>query len=414
MGRVKANYRLIILCLSVFLVTFGAGSFIGNHLQVGPFDRSITAKAEKGKRINILFMGIDARKMETNSRSDTMILASIDTKANKIAMIWIPRDTRVEVKRNHFDKINSVNYLQGPEAACRVVGDLLDTTVDHYVVTNFAGFARIVDILGGVTLDVPPDMYHNDPDPKLRINLAPGVQRLNGEQALGYVRFRGGPTADIGRTGRQQKFIKALAEEMLQGKTILKLPELLPELADNVHTNIPVKDMLAMVKVAKNFESQEIYTQTLPGYSYTDRQNGASYWQADPEIAEGIIDDLFAGKKYDVAQDPPSWIKKQPQIQIQPVVEEEDTPEDETESEEGKEQPDDQNNPDEIIDPGDVGASDPGTGSEVKPEPDVPPGTNTDNSTQPENSGETNPPNPEEPAPIPEPVPQDNTGMYGY
>ncbi|MDD3898897.1 MAG: LCP family protein, partial [Syntrophomonadaceae bacterium] len=155
MGRVKANYRLILTCVTIFLVTFTAGAFIGNHLQVGPFDRSITAKAERGKQINILFMGIDARKMETNSRSDTMILASIDTKANKIAMVWIPRDTRVEVKRNHYDKINSVNYLQGPEAACRVVGDLLDIRVDHYVVTNFDGFARIIDILGGVTLDVP-------------------------------------------------------------------------------------------------------------------------------------------------------------------------------------------------------------------------------------------------------------------
>lgn len=409
MGLIKANYRLIIVCLSVFFVTFGVGALIGNHMQIGPFDRSITAKAERGKQINILFMGIDARKTETNSRSDTMILASIDTKANKIAMVWIPRDTRVEVKRNHYDKINSVNYLQGPEAACRVVSDLLDIPVDHYVVTNFAGFARIVDILGGVTLDVPPDMYHNDPDPKLRINLSPGVQRLNGQDALGYVRFRGGPTADIGRTGRQQKFIKALAEEMFQSKTILKLPELLPELYKNVHTNIPVTDMLAMVKLAKNFGSQEMYTQTLPGYSYTDRQTGASYWQADTDIARGIIDDLFAGKKYDVAQDPPQWVKKQPQIQIQPVVEEND----ESTDEESKDPAADQNDPSKIEGQPELpGDKVPG---ETGKEPGVPSGEQGNNNIPPGNSGETPSPNPgQQPTPLPQPAPEDNTGMYGY
>jgi len=401
----KANSRLIILCLGVFLVTFAVGAFIGNHLQVGPFDKSIAAKTERGKRINILLMGIDARKMESNSRSDTMIVASIDPKANKIAMVWIPRDTRVEVKRNHYDKINSVNYLQGPEAACRVVSDLLDTPVDHYVVTNFAGFAKIIDILGGVTLDVEGDMFHDDPDPNLRINLRKGVQRLNGQDALRYVRYRGGPTADIGRTVRQQKFIKALAQELLQGKTILKLPELLPEIAKNVHTNIPVTDMLSIAKLAKNFASQEIITQTLPGYSYTDRATGASYWQADAEIAKGIIDDLFAGKKYDVAQDPPDWVRQKPNIELQPVVGEveeaeviEETEGEEIEGEEGQEN----------SDPANVEGPD-------LPE-DIEPGSQpSDDPENPASGPEQQPVDPTNPViPPPEPEPGDNTGMEGY
>lgn len=409
MGRLKVNSRLIMVCLSVFAITFALGAFAGNHLQIGPFDRSIAAKTERGKQINILFMGIDARNMETNSRSDTMILVSIDSKANKIAMVWIPRDTRVEVKRNRYDKINSVNYLQGPEAACRVVGDLLDIPVDHYVVTNFAGFAKIIDILGGVTLDVESNMFHNDPDPNLRINLTKGVQRLDGQDALRYVRYRGGPTADIGRTGRQQKFVKALAEEVLQGKTILKLPELVPELARNIHTNIPVTDMLTMVKLAKNFGSQEIYTQTLPGYSYTDRQTGASYWQADPEIAAGIIDDLFAGKKYDVAQDPPDWVKQKPNIELQPVVKEVEKPE-------GEENEGDNSNPEEAEGQPELpDGTLPGEGS-------IEPGTEPGNSTVPDDNADNPVPEPEQPpstppepvTPPPETEPGDNTGMAGY
>jgi LCP family protein required for cell wall assembly len=416
-GRVKANYRLILTCVTIFLATFTAGAFIGNHLQVGPFDRSITAKAERGKQINILFMGIDARKMETNSRSDTMILASIDTKANKIAMVWIPRDTRVEVKRNYYDKINSVNYLQGPEAACKVVGDLLDIRVDHYVVTNFAGFAKIIDILGGVTLDVETDMFHKDPDPQLRINLSQGIQKLNGQNALGYVRYRGTPTADIGRTGRQQKFIKALADEMLQGKTILKLPELLPELAKNIHTNIPLSDMMAMAKLAKDFDSLEIYTQTLPGYSYTDRQTGASYWEADHKIAAGIIDDLFAGKKYDVAQDPPNWVKKKPEIKLDPVVQEEEITENEEDGagELTEEQPGDPNNPEPIEGQPLPDDKLPGeTGTEPVVEPEEQPGTGAENNAPPGDSAQIPSLPPEQPTPLPQPAPVDNTGIQGY
>ncbi len=415
MGRVKANYRLILICAAIFLVTFAAGAFIGNHLQVGPFDRSITAKAERGKQINILFMGIDARKKETNSRSDTMILASIDTKANKIAMVWIPRDTRVEVKRNHYDKINSVNYLQGPEAACRVVGDLLNIRVDHYVVTNFAGFAKIIDILGGVTLDVETDMFHEDPDPQLCINLSKGVQRLNGQNALGYVRYRGGPTADIGRTGRQQKFIKALAQEMLQGKTIFKLPELLPELTKNIHTNIPLSDMMVMAKLAKDFGSLEIHTQTLPGYW----DAGASCWQADPKIATGIIDDLFAGKKYDVAQDPPNWVKKKPAIELEPVAEEEDP--EITENEEGDtgelsgEQPGDPINPEPTKEEPSPDDKLPGeNGNEPVVQPGEQPGMGAENNTPPGDNPEIPSLQPEQPAPLPQSPPMDNTGMHGY
>jgi len=148
-------------------------------------------------------------------------------------------------------------------------------------------------------------MYHYDPNPKLNINLSKGTQHLNGADALRYVRYRGGPTADIGRTVRQQKFINALAREIFQGSTVLKLPQLLPELSEHVKTNIPVSDMAFMVKVARDFDAAKITTQTLPGYPYTEPGSGASYWQADADIARGIIDDLFNGITYPVAQDPP-------------------------------------------------------------------------------------------------------------
>ncbi len=317
------NYKIIATLAVVFLVTFGGGILIGKIAGIGTFNESIEKKATKGKTVNILVMGIDARSATENSRSDTMILISIDRKTNKIAMLWIPRDTRVEVGINRYDKANSVNYIKGPEEACNVVGKLLGTKVNYYAIANFYGFEEIINLLGGVTIDVESNMNHPDPNPKLNINLAKGVQELNGKQALDYVRYRGGPTADIGRTGRQQKFIKAVTKEFLKPKNIVKLPKLVPQVFEHVNTNIPLDDMLYMVSLAKEFSSDSVITQTLPGYSFTDPKNGASYWQADKEITKTILADLLEGKTYDVAQDPPNWVQPAPTIYAEPDEEEE-------------------------------------------------------------------------------------------
>ncbi|MFY9119443.1 MAG: LCP family protein [Syntrophomonadaceae bacterium] len=321
----RPNYKL--RRLAVLFLVF-AGFFLVGNLLAGFFTQSsVVKKVEKGKPVNILVMGIDARNAEQNSRSDTMIVASIDRKTKQVVMVWIPRDTRVQVSANRYDKINSVNVLKGPEEACKVAGKLLDTRIDYYVITNFGGFEKIIDILGGVNIDVETAMTHYDPNPKLSINLSSGPQRLNGAQALSYVRYRGGPTADIGRTVRQQKFVSALAQEMFRPSIITKLPELVPELSKHIHTNIPASDMLFMMQVAREFDVSGIVTQTLPGYPFTDPKTGASYWEADADIAKGILDDLFAGKTYDVAQDPPHWVQPAKEPVTNEMLEEEVPPE---------------------------------------------------------------------------------------
>lgn len=319
MSSLKNNSILAAKMALVFLVTFGLGLLLGSIIKTGGI--SDTLNLSLGKSYNILVMGVDTKSPEENSRSDTMILVSIDKKSKDIAMVWIPRDTRVETGKNRYEKINSINYIEGPEVAAEAVGKLLDLNVDYYMTTNFGGFAKIIDILGGVHIEVPSNMQHYDPDPDLNINLSKGPQVLNGQDALRFVRYRGGPTADIGRTGRQQQFIKALAGEMFSTKAVLKLPQLLPEIVKNVHTNIPMKDMLYLAEVARDFNQDKILTQTLPGYPFTDPNNGASYWVADEDIARGLVKDLLAGKEYDVAQDPP----RQAAPQVKAAVPEENT-----------------------------------------------------------------------------------------
>jgi len=315
MGWLIQKKKTIVIFLIIFIITFALGAVIGGQLK-GTFSESIQSKEAKGKIINVLFMGIDARDAKSNSRSDTMILASIDTKSKKVAMLSIPRDTRIKNALGHSEKINGVNYTKGPEAACKEVGKLINNQVDYYVVTNFAGFGEIVDTLGGVDIDVETNMVH--PDVSYSINLAKGYQHLSGDKALQYVRYRGGPTADIGRTQRQQKFIKALAKQMFKAKTILKLPQLLPQITKNINTNIPMSDMIYMAKMAQKIDTSKITSQTLPGYPYTDPASGASYWEADKDKAEILISSLLQGKTFPVVGDPPSWIAKE-QNKYRPV-----------------------------------------------------------------------------------------------
>ena len=312
MLKLDSRKGLITTGILVFVVMMSIGALLGGQLN-NLFFESVQTKAIRGKAINILFMGIDARDAKSNSRSDTLILASIDSETNKIAMVSIPRDTRIKNAAGKYDKINSVNFLEGPEAACKTVGQLLNVPVDYYVVTNFAGFGDIVDALGGVHIDVATNMRHVDTvDPELTINLTKGYQYLDGKEALAFVRYRGGPTADIGRTENQQKFIKALAAEMLQSKTILKLPQLIPELYKNVHTNLPIKDMIYLANMADDLDMSNINAQTLPGYFYHDNSTGASYWEADKEIASTLVQALLQGQTFKVVGETPASLRTTP------------------------------------------------------------------------------------------------------
>ena len=144
------------------------------------------------------------------------------------------------------------------------------------------------------------------------INLKKGVQHLNGEDALAYVRYRGDALADIARTERQQKFLKAFAEEMFKTKTILKIPSLLPELKKNVETNMGTKTMLELAKLALKFSPGDLVAQTLPGYFYDDPNTGASYWIVDKTKSRELIASLMDGRKVAVIQESPYPVVKTP------------------------------------------------------------------------------------------------------
>ncbi len=174
------------------------------------------------------------------------------------------------------------------------VTELTGVPLDGYVLTNFDGFKSIVDTLGGITVYVEKDMYYETGDKTDGvINLKEGEQRLNGTTALQYARFRHDAMADIWRTARQQKVLKAAAKEMLQASTLTKLPKLIPQMMDAVETNLKLSDLLKLSKVAASFDSSNVVSQTLPGVGlYLD---DLSYWEVNRDLAKEIVKNLLLG-----------------------------------------------------------------------------------------------------------------------
>ncbi|PKM82440.1 MAG: transcriptional regulator [Firmicutes bacterium HGW-Firmicutes-14] len=288
-------WRLVFLMI-IFTVSFFAGRFIADWGLAGPQAIADTEgednKAELPvNRLNVLLLGIDARPGEEDARTDTMILVSIDRETKKIAMVSIPRDTMVQIPGHGKNKINAANALGGAEMATETVEKLLDLDIPYYVKTNFDGFQEIVDTLGGVEIDVEKRMYY----PAENINLRPGLQKLDGENALAYVRYRNDALGDISRAERQQKFLSALAKETLRARTIIKLPKLVPQLMDAVETNLGAGDALLLARVASNLDPDNIMTATLPGTFLNDK--GVSYWKVDEDEAGTIVSKLFEGIK---------------------------------------------------------------------------------------------------------------------
>jgi len=294
--RLKKYRLILLLILSLTLV----GAEINSV-----FPHSIKIRINRGEIINILLMGVDARPgEEQNTRSDVMVVASINFKLDKIVLLSIPRDTRIE-GWDRTGKINMINQLKGPEESCKEVSRLLDKDVEYYIITNFEGFEKMIDTLGGVDMYVDIDLrsYTNG------VFLEKGNHHLNGKEALTYARFRETQQGDIGRTARQQNLLKALARQLGRKENVASLPRLLSQLRENVQSNISLSDTVYLANLIPGLKEDDIINQTLPGYHYVDPYSGASYWEVDREIARSIIDSLFMGERFEVHLQAPPWAR---------------------------------------------------------------------------------------------------------
>jgi hypothetical protein len=166
------------------------------------------------------------------------------------------------------------------------------------------GFEKVIDTLGGIVIDVEMPMVYDDYAQNLHIRLMPGKQRLSGEKALHYVRFRGDGYGDVsitnsgyvGRVVRQQKFVEAIVTEISRPANLGKIPALIPQLKEAIRTNLTPAEMVKWATLAQNAKGFQIKNFVLPGTSSTI--NKASYWEVDKEHVEAIINEYCRVGKY--------------------------------------------------------------------------------------------------------------------
>ncbi|MEW6448457.1 MAG: LCP family protein [Bacillota bacterium] len=289
----KAGLLLLILFGLGIIAVFGYDGLTRSDNRGVPPGPDSPREAIAAQRFNFLLLGSDARDGEIRSRCDSIVFASADTGNKRLVLLSIPRDTLVDIPGHGKDRINATMAYGGPRLSTRVVSDLIGQPINYYVVTNYEGFIRLVDALGGVTLEVDKNMYHYDPEKggRFTIRLKKGLQHLDGEKALMYVRYRGDPLGDIKRVERQQKFLCAVIEEMLKPRNLIRLPVLIPKIKDCIYTNLPLGQMISLVKMARNMDDLQVLSGTLPGYLADD-----PYWHVDPDEAKKAVAQLLLGE----------------------------------------------------------------------------------------------------------------------
>ncbi len=183
------------------------------------------------KGFNYLLVGSDSREGLTAAqrkqyatgkaagrRTDSIILVHVPQSGGKPALISLPRDSYVPIPGHGSNKINAAFAFGGPNLLVETVEQVTDLHIDGYVEIGFAGFASVVDSVGGVDICVPFRMK----DPKAGIDLKKGCQSLDGKNALGFVRARySDPRGDIGRAERQRQFLAAIMKKALTPSTVL-------------------------------------------------------------------------------------------------------------------------------------------------------------------------------------------------
>jgi LCP family protein required for cell wall assembly len=214
-------------------------------------------------RINILLLGIDRRDDESldGTRSDTILLVSIDPATKSAAMVSFPRDLWVRIPGHGTQRINVAHALGGPDLAKRTIQAGFGIPVNYFARVDFRGFEQLVDAVGGVIVDVDrpvkDDEYPTEDYGYQRIYIAPGPQLMDGKTALQYARSRHSDN-DFGRAHRQQKVLVAMQDRVLQPDVLRKAPELLGIVQRAMNTDLRPEQMLALARLGSEIDRDKI------------------------------------------------------------------------------------------------------------------------------------------------------------
>jgi len=323
-----------------FLATGGANSSTGpdgtrqatasEQPRIGFIQNLLPIQRQEPKRSFALILGVD----DDGTRTDTMIVAAFDPVTTEITLVSLPRDSRVImpperanqirelggwVPADNAMKLNEVHSyaqlgskdLAAPFAKAQVE-DILGIEIDYYVRVDLDAFKFLVDQIGGVHFNVPMRMYYHDPTQNLLIDLQPGLQLLNGQQALNMVRFRGYPGGDdFARMRTQQDFIRAFVNQAMDVDSIMQnIPAFIGATLMYVDTDFGLTDIPGYLPYLTSFNPGNITSYTLP-HSHTQRINGQDFVILNEAAVREMVEELFMGRTEAVVDIPSDGLRIQ-------------------------------------------------------------------------------------------------------
>lgn len=233
--------------------------------------------------ISILILGVDSRPSDIG-RTDTMIVAVLDPESNRVTLSSLPRDTYVDIiGKGYKSKVNHA-YQYGLPTVLATVEEFYGIPIDYYMTIDFQGFKNAVDELGGVDIDVEKDMQYVDRAGGLYIDLKKGYQTLDGEQALGYSRFRSDSAGDLGRIERQQKVIKALVDKSTDFRSATKIFGLVDLIGEHMATDLTPGQMVKWAASFADLNGDQVGSVTVNGTP--DRFGEQNLWYIVIDDAE--------------------------------------------------------------------------------------------------------------------------------
>lgn len=289
--KLRSPVRLVIVIVTLLVIIWMCYNFV-IALQTGEtFSFFGNGKNQNGPINTFVVAGID----EGGYRTDLIMLCQVNRTDDKVSILQIPRDTKVKNRRLD-KKINSA-YHSGFEAMSEEIYSVTGIRPDHYIMVSFNAFKDIIDALGGVEVNIPIQMSYHDPVQDLNIDLKPGKQKLNGEEAEMYMRFRknddgtGYSNGDIGRLEAQQQLYYAVSDKMFSLKGVLHIPSVFFAVKKHTDTDYTAGELFGIMKDVMIIGKDNIDVFTLPGEG--KYVGGVSYFVPYENQTKKIIEENF-------------------------------------------------------------------------------------------------------------------------
>lgn len=285
--RRQAEHRRRVLTLTILLVASLAVSAAGYWW----YTRRV-ASPPLAERVHVLILGLDYVPTATARRSDTIFVASV--REGDVRLIAIPRDTHVKFPDGRVEKVNAAYAFGGAELARRVVSNFLGIEIKYYIVIDYDGFERLVDLIGGVTVTVEKPL--KDDKTKPPIDIAAGTQKLTGKMALGYIRYRDNVTGDLGRLQRQKQLLEALLRQGLRDQSLNNVQQMVTTAQKYIETNIAPVVLYRLAQRVQNLRPEQVQIKQIPGESVCkSAKEGGCYIEPDPVRTAQLVNKMLRG-----------------------------------------------------------------------------------------------------------------------